>query len=165
MIFRTIAHTEIWEGKEGFCSYPDYSYSDISKWEPAILDNDLNNALFGLGIYSSKYYSFTSRAGRHSFNNTVEETQPSLLKLEPINHNSNHFMKIENSTLKCCYSLVKKFTNFDQNTMGELDHKLLMIKKEQIGSLSNQSRYDSLYFSLDYRLVENILKDFGSNIP
>ena len=165
MIFRTIAHTEIWEGKEGSCYYPDYSYNDILSWEPDILSIDLNKALFGLGIYSSRYFSFISRAGKKSFNNTIEETQPSLLKLQPNQSNSNNFMIYKNRRLKCYYSLLKKVSGFDQHKMNELDNKLLMLKKEQIGSLSSQSKYDSLYFSLDYRLVENLLSSYGCSIP
>ena len=165
LILRTIAHTEIWENDKASCYFPNYIYNDIKTWEPGLININLDQAMFAIGIYASRYFSFISKSGRPSFNNSIEETQPSLLKLQPIYQGSSDFMQEQDGMLRCHYRFVKKFSEFDQQKMHELDRQLLIIKKQQIGNTAQRTRYDSLCFSLDYRTVENLLNSLGVNIP
>ena len=164
MIFRTFAHTRIWEGTQPNCTYNGRSLDIITTWEPNIMDINLNDAIYGLGIYTSTYYTFRNRNGENAFNGTVEETHPSLLKLKPTHGNADDFMEYQNGYLKCFFELDKKLDLIDRTAMAELDEALVSFKRRNAGNIQ-EDIYDSLYFSLEYDDVANILTNYDLNIP
>ena len=165
MIFRTFAHTRIWEGIEPYCYYSGPSLSILKRWEPDIMEINLNNAQYGLGIYTSRYFTFVNRFGKKTYSNTIEETKPSLLKLQPAISNASYFMEFQNGMLKCHFNFVRKYDEIDRNAMYEIDEALVDLKKRTAGHRAKGGSYDSLYFSLDSEKVENILERHGVSIP
>ena len=164
MIFRTFAHTRIWEGIEPYCYYNNISLGIIRNWEPGIMDINLNDAQYGLGIYTSTYFTFVNRYGKKAYNNTIEDTQLSLLKLQPVPTNADNFMEFQNDVLKCYFKFAKKYDEIDKNSMAEIDEALVNLKKRIVGTRAQRGRYDSLYFSLASGEVENILGNYGVSI-
>ena len=126
---------------------------------------NLNEAVYGLGIYTSRYFTFVNRYGKKAFNNTIEDTQPSLLKLKPAPSNPDNFMEFQNGELKCYFELISKYDEIDNTKMAEIDEELVSLKKRIAGNKAQRGRYDSLYFSLEYSNVENILGNYGLSIP
>lgn len=165
IIFRTIAHTRIWEQENSSCYYDYSTYNNIVAWEPNLKDINLDDAIYGIGLYTSKYFSYITRSGVKSYNGTIEETKPSLLKLKAYQNDSNAFIHDQSNKLKFYYSFIKKFDEFDIELMNDIDSKLVHMKKAQIGDRVYKARYDSLCFSLNYREVENLLATYGSKIP
>ena len=165
MIFRTFAHTRIWEGIEPYCYYNNYSFNIIKTWESNIMNINLNEAVYGLGIYTPTYFTFVNRYGKKTYNNTIEETQPSLLKLKPAPSNQDNFMEFQNGVLKCYFELISKYDEIDNTKMAEMDEELVSLKKRIAGDSAQRGRYDSLYFSLEHSDVKNILGNYGLSIP
>ena len=157
MIFRTFAHTKIWEGTEPNCKYNDRSLDIIKTWEPNIMDINLNDAVYGLGIYTSRYFTFRTRHGVNAFNDTVEETHPSLLRLKPTHNNTDDFMEYHNGYLKCYFEFDRNFPLIDRTAMTELDEAIVNLKRINAGGNIQEGMYDSLYFSLESNDVANIL--------
>ena len=56
IIFRTIAHTRIWEVENSSCYYDYSTYDNIFAWEPNLTEINLDDAIYGIGIYASKYF-------------------------------------------------------------------------------------------------------------
>ena len=165
MIFRTFAHTRIWEGIEPHCYYKNLSFNIINTWEPNIININLNEAVYGLGIYTSRYFTFENRYGKKAYNNTIEETQPSLLRLQPAPSNPDNCMEFQNGELKCYFELISKYDEIDKTKMAEIDEELVRLKKRIVGDRAQRGKYDSLYFSLEYSDVKNILGNHGLSIP
>ena len=114
MIFRTFAHTKIWEGMESYCHYSYKILDTIQRWEPNITDISLEDAQFGLGIYTSEYFTYITKSGKSAFDGTIEETHPSLLRLQPTPNNTDSFMEYQNGNLNCYFKFDRKFAVIDR---------------------------------------------------
>jgi len=64
LIMRTIAHNKIWEGSERTCHYENQNYEYIKIWEPNIINHNLDQIKYGIGIYTIYYFNYGSSPNR-----------------------------------------------------------------------------------------------------
>lgn len=164
LIMRTIAHNKIWEGGERTCHYENQNYEYIKIWEPNIVNHNLDQIKYGIGIYTRYYFNYNVLfSGKKVSTDTIQETQPSLLNLKSIDGNSSSFIEDKSGIIRIAFELNKKYDEFDKTKMLELDNKLISLKIKELGHKPN-TRFDSLCFSLNYQYVENIFIQFGVKI-
>ena len=162
MIFRTFAHTKIWEGMESYCHYSGNMLNTIHSWEPNITDISLGDVQYGLGIYESKYFKYITKNGKSAYSDSKEENHPSLLALQPTPSNPENFMEYVNGYLRCYFTLDKKLDFLDRKSMIELDKELVNLNRNRNSHI--KGGWDSLYFSLDYDDGKSILSKYGVEI-
>ena len=161
---RTIAHNKIWEGSEPYCHYEGQNYDIIKKWEPEISNYTFDKTKIGIGIYTETYFNYTSMRGIRASTDTIQESQPSLLKLKSIDGNPSSSIEDKSGIIKIAFELTKKFDTFDKVKMFELDTMFVRSKKKELGAKLPITRFDSLCFSLDEQEVDNLLKQFGVSL-
>lgn len=158
LIMRTFAHRRIWEGYEPWCHYEDDSYNYIKGWEQDISDLTEWEVEYGIGIYNQIYFDRLKRYGKYE---SKEETQPSLLKLKTRFNREIKIIEDNGSMMQFIFEKIKKYEEFNKNSMLELDKKLIKLKINEIGERP-PTPFDSLCFSLDFKEVEKVfLDDYG----
>jgi hypothetical protein len=158
LVLRTFAHPRIWEGKESTCHYEGTSLEIIRAWEPNLLNHNLAQIRFAIGIYIEQYFTYTDPSGQRAFTGTLEEQQPSLLELNPMYPGATAIGIDNGHELRIAFRFIEKFPNFTRQEMIRFDRSFVNAKKKAIGpNLPHiPYDYDSLCFTINLKSVEMI---------